>query len=188
MALEGATLPCGVDLDTLIAEITDAAPPPDPAHQARCPHCQTALRALLGSWSDLQTLARAPVPVPPGLTARVMGRVRDLAHRAAEHLIFAHPRGQTQISHHVVAQVARSAALAVPGVLFASAIPQAPEPAGARTARVAVTVRLVTSYGPALTAVAAAVRSTLEWRLSRLLGAEVDRIDVTFTDIAIPDS
>src|SRR3954470_18103035 len=153
-------LPCDVELDTLVAQITDDAPAtaPDLAHQASCPYCQTALRGLREAWSDVQALARTPVPIPPGLTARIMHRVRDLARHAAENLILTGTRGHTQISHTVIAQVARRTTMAVPGVLFASAqlTPGHPDDPG----RLDLAIRLVTIYGPALEAIAAAVRST----------------------------
>jgi uncharacterized alkaline shock family protein YloU len=179
-------LPCDVELATLVAQITDNAPATAPAlaHQASCSYCQTALRDLREAWGDVQALARAPVPIPPGLTARIMHRVRDLARHAAENLILTGTRGHTQISHTVIAQVARRTTLAVPGVLFASArlTPgQADDPA-----RLYLAIRLVTIYGPALDAIAAAVRSTLNRRLSTITGANVDRIDITFTDIDAP--
>lgn len=176
-------LPCGVELDALVAQVADDAPGPDAEHEATCPYCQTALRGLGAAWGDFQSLARAPVPIPRGLTARIMHRVRDLAHRAAQNVILASTRGHTQISHTVIAQVARRAALAVPGVLFASAQPtpgQAKDPD-----HLTLSVRLVTTYGPTLHAIADAVRTTLRRRLATLTGAEVERIDITIIDIDI---
>ncbi len=67
MAMSSAEdqLPCGTELDALATQIADGTSPTDPAHQARCPYCQTALGALGHSWDDLRALASAPVPVPP---------------------------------------------------------------------------------------------------------------------------
>jgi uncharacterized alkaline shock family protein YloU len=179
-------LPCGVSLDTLLAQIADQLPAPDPTHQARCSYCQTALRALRQSWGDMQTLARAPVPIPPELTARIMTRIRDLAHRAIGNIILAGVRGHTQISHHVAAQIARRAALAVPGVLLATVQPTAQQPAD--PARVNLAVRLITTYGPPLHTIAARARTTLTERVHALTGANLDTIDITFPDIANPDT
>jgi uncharacterized alkaline shock family protein YloU len=179
-------LPCGVTLDTLLAQVADQLPAPDPAHQAHCRYCQTALRALQQSWSDMQTLTRAPVPIPPELTARIMTRIRDLAHRAVGNIILAGPRGHTQISHHVAAQIARRAALAVPGVLLASVKPTAEQPAD--PARVNLAVRLITTYGPPLHTIATRARITLSKRVHALTGADLDTIDITFPDIANPDT
>lgn len=179
-------LPCGISLDTLLAQVADQLPAPDPAHQAHCAYCQTALRALQLSWSDIQTLSRAQVPIPAGLTARIMTRIRDLAHRAVRNVILVSPRGHTQISHDVIAQIARRAALAVPGVLFASAQPGPQQPAD--PAHINLVVRLITTCGPALHAIAARVRSTLSERVHAQTGADISTIDITFADIANPDT
>jgi len=180
-----ATLPCGVELDALIEQITEATSPRDPDHQAHCPYCQTALAGFRQGWSDVQTLAGAPVPIPPALTTRIMTRVRVLAHRAAQNLILAGARGHTQISHQVIAQIARRIALATPGVLFASAQPEPGETAGPRS--VTLTLRLITTYGPALRPLAAAVRANLNRRLPNVTGAEIEHINIAITDIAEPD-
>jgi len=177
-------LPCGVALDTLLAQITDGTAPADAAHQNACPFCQTALGALRGGWDDLHELAREPVAVPPLLTARIMTRVRILARRAADHVVLAGSRGHTRIPHDVVARVAGRAALAVPGIVFASA---ALSPSDASdVVRVDLAVRLVTAYGPALDSLAAVVRASLRRDLPRLTGARVETIDITVADIADP--
>jgi uncharacterized alkaline shock family protein YloU len=179
-------LPCGVELGTLVDQIADGTPPHDPAHQAHCPYCQTALRGFGQGWSDLQTLAGAPMTIPPGLTRRIMTRVRVLARRAAEHIILAGARGHTQISHHVIAQIARRVALTTPGVIYASAQPQLVKPTD--PIRVKLTLRLIAPYGPALRPLATTVRAALHRRLPRLTGATIDTIDITITDIAEPDT
>lgn len=179
-------LPCGVELDSLVDQITEQTDPRDPAHQARCPYCQTALRSFRQGWSDVQTLAGAPVLIPPGLTTRIMTRVRALARRAVQNIILTSARGHTQISHQVIAQTARRVALAIPGVLFASAQSEPSKPAD--PIRVQLTLRLITTYGPSLHPLAKVIRAALEKRLPRLTGATFDNIDITFTDIAEPNS
>lgn len=178
-------LPCGVELDTLVEQITEGTSPRDPDHQAHCPYCQTALRGFRQGWNDVQTLAGVPVPIPPGLTMRIMTRVRALARRAAQNIILTSGRGHTQISHQVIAQIARRIALAIPGTVFASAHPKPGETAD--PIRVKLTLRLITTYGPALHPHAAAVRATLNRRLPNLTGAEIDTIDINFIDIAEAD-
>ncbi len=178
-------LPCGIELDSLVDQITEQTAPRDPAHQASCPYCQTALRGFRQGWSDVQTLAGAPVPIPPGLTTRIMTRVRALARRAAQNIILAGAHGHTQISHQVIAQIARRVTLAIPGVLFASAQPEPGKPVD--PLRVKLTLRLITTYGPALHPLADAVRATLNRRLPNLTGATIENIDITFTDIDQPD-
>jgi len=179
-------LPCGVELGTLVDQIAEATPPRDPAHQAHCPYCQTTLRGFRQGWNDLQTLAGAPVPIPPGLTTRIMTRVRVFARRAAEHIILAGSRGHTQISHQVIAQIARRVALATPGVIYASAQPQPDKPTD--PIRVKLTLRLIAAHGPALRPLATTVRAAIHQRLPRLTGATIDTIDITIADIADPDT
>lgn len=179
-------LPCGVELDTLVDQITEGTVPPDPAHQAHCPYCQTALRGFRQGWSDLQTLAGAPVAIPRDLTTRIMTRVRVLARRAAQNIILAGVHGHTQISHQVIAQIAHRIALKIPGVLFASAQPDPGE--AADPTRVKLTLQLITAYGPALHPLARAVRAALHRRLPRLTGAGIDTINIVIADIAEPDT
>ncbi len=187
MALDlNHTLPCGAGLDTLVEQVTEGTSSPDPGHQAHCPYCLTALRGFRQGWSDLQTLAHTPVPIPPSLSTRIMTRVRALARRAAQNILLAGPHGRTQISHQVIAQIARRLVLAIPDLLFASAQPE-PGETGDPTC-VNLTLRLITTYGPALHPLAAAVRSTLNRRLPGLTGAEIGTINITITDIAEPDT
>jgi len=178
-------LPCGVELDALVLQVADDVAPADPTHQAGCPFCQTALAALGRSWEDLQALAREPVPVPPGLTTRIMVRVRALAARMATNFVVAGLHGQTRISHTVLGQVTRRAALAVPGVLFASAHPAPGVPTD--PGRLTVAVRLVIAFGPRADALASAVRASIRRRVPRLTGAEVSRIDIVVEDVAEPE-
>ncbi|HEY6396307.1 MAG TPA: hypothetical protein VIX82_02520 [Solirubrobacteraceae bacterium] len=179
-------LPCGVDLGTLVDQIAEGTPPRDPAHQAHCPYCQTSLGGFRQGWNDLQTLASAPVPIPPGLRTRIMTRIRVLAHHAAENIILAGSHGHTRISHQVIAQIARRVALATPGVIFASAQPQPDERVDPARAR--LTLRLIATYGPALRPLATTVRAALHRRLLHLTGATIDTIDITIADIAYPDA
>jgi uncharacterized alkaline shock family protein YloU len=178
-------LPCGVQLDALLEQITEGAAPGDPAHQAHCPYCQTALRGFRQGWTDLQTVASGHLPIPAGLTSRIMTQIRALAPRAAENILLACARGHTQISHEVIARIARRVALATPGVIFASARPEPGDVVD--PIRVKLTLRLITTYGPALHPLAAAVRRTVIRRLPRLTGAEIDTINIAITDIAEPD-
>ncbi len=177
-------LPCGVELDSILVQVTEGAPPRGRVHQASCPYCQTALSGFHQGWSDLRMLAQQPVPIPPGLAARVMTRVRALARRTLENVILAGSRGHTQIAHGVIAQVARRAALTIPGVVFATAQPVAPD--SADPTRISLTIRIVANYGPKLGPLAAAVRARLPRRVLHLTGASVDAIDIIVIDLAAP--
>jgi uncharacterized alkaline shock family protein YloU len=177
-------LPCGVELDSILEQVTEGAPPPAPAHQASCPYCQTAMSGFHQGWRDLRTMADEPVPIPPGVAARIMTRVRALARRTLENVILVGSGGHTQIAHAVIAQVARRAALAVPGVVFAYVQP-APPDSGDPT-RISLTIRLVATYGPKLGPLAAGLRARLQRRVLHLTGARVDAIDITVIDLAWP--
>jgi hypothetical protein len=69
-------LPCGRDLDALVAQVADGAAPRDPGHQAGCPHCQAALAQLQELWSLAGQLARERVDAPERIDAVVMGRIQ----------------------------------------------------------------------------------------------------------------
>ena len=116
-------LPCGAEIEQLVAQVADTEPAADPAHQAHCPYCQATLRRLRDAWEDVHTLANQPVPIPPTLTAQIMARVRILARHATDSILLGHPRGETRISHALVGRVIQRVALTVPGVIFASARP-----------------------------------------------------------------
>ena len=68
-------LPCGADLDALVAQVADGVQG-DLAHQATCPHCQAALAQLQELWVLVDRLARERVEAPDRIDAVVMGRIR----------------------------------------------------------------------------------------------------------------
>ncbi|MBV9535830.1 MAG: Asp23/Gls24 family envelope stress response protein [Solirubrobacterales bacterium] len=177
-------LPCGVALETLLIQVADQRPLKDPAHQASCPYCQAALRRLEQGWEDLQAVARQPVAIPEGLTAKIMTQVRALAGYVADSILLGHPRGETRISHAVIGALAQHLALRVPGVVFASARLHPQESTQPR--RVKLALKLVVAFGPAIEMIVDALRENLRRRIPALTGAELDRIDITISDIARP--
>ena len=186
MTAEPEQLPCGVELEALVIQVTDSQSPVDPAHQNNCPYCQSALRGLRQGWGTVQALTREPVPIPPRLTAQILARVRALARHVTDSILLGHPRGETRISHTVLGQVIQRIARSVPGVVFASAKPiphDPPEPA-----HLSVAIRLVVAFGPAIETLTHTVRHVIDRRVPTLTGAELSRIDVTIEDIAeLPD-
>ncbi len=68
-------LPCGADLDALVAQVADGVQG-DLAHQATCPHCQAALAQLNELWELVDRLARERVEAPERIDLVVMGRIR----------------------------------------------------------------------------------------------------------------
>lgn len=179
-------LPCGNQLENLLEQVADGAAPANPEHQSSCPYCQTALRRLRAGWADVTELANEPVSVPRGLTAQIMTRVRALAVRATDYLLLGSPRGDTLISHTVVARIVQRLARTVPDVTFASAQvePQRPPQPNRRDLSIHLTVTL----GPSLHRLADSVRETVRHHTLRLTGAHVDRIDISIDDVAVSDS
>lgn len=186
MALTGERLPCGAELEHLIAQVADGAPAPDHAHQQSCPYCQAALQDLTRGWSDVRAIADEPVPVPPDLARRIIARVSKLAKQAAGSLLLGSPRGETRIGHTVVGRVAQRVAATVPGLVFASARPILHDPAYPR--RLSLAIRVVATFGPALDELADRVREIVQRRVPELTGAELDRVDIRIEDVVESDA
>lgn len=178
------TLPCGVTLEALLMQVADGQPVDDLAHQRTCPYCQAALRRLQEGWGDVQALTLQTVAIPRGLTAMIMGRIRTLAGYAAHSILLGYRHGETRISHTVIAKIIQDVSMTVPGVLFASVTLSAPQPPHPR--RVNVTLRLVVAFGPVMERVANAVRKVLHRRIPQLTGAQLERIDITISDVVGP--
>ena len=68
-------LPCGADLDALVAQVADGSPR-DREQQARCPHCQAARAQLDELWELVDRLARERVEAPERIDLVVLGRIR----------------------------------------------------------------------------------------------------------------
>jgi hypothetical protein len=186
VALTDERLPCGAELEHLIDQVADGAAAADHAHQERCPYCQAALRGLTRGWSDLRALAGEPVTVPPGLAARIIARVSQLAKQAAGSLLLGSARGETRIGHVVVGRVAQRVAATVPGLAWASVRPILHDPAYPR--RLSLTIRIVATFGPALGELADRVRATVQRRVPELTGADLDRVDIRIEDVVEPDA
>ena len=180
------TLPCGVTIEALVMQIADDQPVADPTHQRTCPYCQAALRRLEQGWGDVQALTLQPVAMPRGLTAMIMQRVRTLAGYVTDSILLGHRRGETRISHTVIAQVIHDVAPTIPGIVFASAQLSAQEPP--HPCRVNLALRLIVSFGPAMERVADAAREILHRRIPSLTGAQLERIDITISDVIGPSS
>lgn len=184
MTINDERLPCGVSLQALLIQVGDGEPAQDQVHQSNCPYCQAALRRLQQDWGEVQALTRQPVAVPPGLTATIMARVRTLAGYVADSILLGHPNGETRISHTVVAKVIQRLAAAVPGVAFASVKLTPRQPPHPR--KIDVTLRLIITFGPAIERTTSAVRAIVNRRTTTLTGAQLQRIDITISDITPP--
>jgi uncharacterized alkaline shock family protein YloU len=179
-------LPCGVTLEALLMQVADGQPAGDPTHQRTCPYCHAALRRLQQGWGDVQALTLQPVAIPRGLTAMIMQRIRTLAGYLTDSILLGHRRGETRISHIVVAKVIQDVAATIPGVVFASVELSPQQPPHPR--RVNVALRLIVNFGPAMERIANAVREILHRRIPPLTGAQLERIDITVGDVIGPPS
>lgn len=179
-------LPCGVELEVLLEQVADDQPARDPLHQDRCPYCQATLRRLHQDWADVETLTQQPVPIPSGLTAKIMDRVRQLAAHAASSILLGQLGGETRISHDAIAKVIARLTATIPGVVFASAKPVPEDPP--HPVRLGVALRLVVAFGPRITKIAGATRELIDRRVHGLTGADLTHIDITVSDITdLPD-
>lgn len=170
-------LPCGADLEALVLQVFDGDPPPDPGHQADCPHCQAALARLGAVHETAENVAAEPVVAPPGLVREVMHRLRGASDGI---LVGASSGGTVSITDRIVSQVASRAAMAVPEVTFAS-VTLIDE---IRVAPLRLAVRLVAVFGSPLADVAEAVRQRVRAAVQELAGVPVAEIDVLIDDLA----
>jgi uncharacterized alkaline shock family protein YloU len=116
--LDGASLPCGADVDLLLEQAAQGRGADRDAHQQRCVHCQAALGEFTALWEPVAEMAAAPVSVPPGLAAAVMSQVRHLVHDIW-YTLESTEAGAVRIAARIVAALARDSARMVPGVRVA---------------------------------------------------------------------
>jgi uncharacterized alkaline shock family protein YloU len=185
MALDEAqgVLVCGTRLEVLIDQVAEGHAPSDGAHQAGCAYCRAALVALGEAWGDLQAFAREPVPVPVGLSERIMSRIGALIARMGDAVVLIGERGETRVSDRVIGRVARAAALTVPGVVLPSAMWIGVDPRD--RGRVRLGLRLVIAFGPSIETLADAVRERVGAVVSAQTGARVAAVDIAVQDIVL---
>ena len=177
-------LPCGTSYAELLVQVADDQPASDPAHQSSCPFCQSTLRRLRQDWADVEAAVSQRVELPPGLTAKIMARVRALTAQVADFVVLGEARGETRISHVAVGRAIQHIAMTAPGVAFASVKLVSRKPAHPR--QLTVAIQLVILFGPAVKTVAEGVRERVRRRAAALTGAELTRVDLEITDIAGP--
>jgi len=116
--LSAAALPCGADVDLLLEQAAAGRGRVLDVHQRECVHCQAALGEFTALWEPVSELAAATVPVPPGLTATVMGQIRTLV-RDVWYTLEITEIGAVRIAARIVAALARDSARMIPGVRVA---------------------------------------------------------------------
>ena len=190
---QGELLACGRPVGDIVDQLDAGRRAPDDSHQASCPHCAAAL-ADAGDGRRALDLVRAAAMrpaaarVPGGLVERVMHGVRDSA--AAPPPLLLRPSGggvpgSIRVRPHVLADIARAAARAHPGVTVARCAAHSREgPAGPG---VAVVLGLLVDGSTPLPLLAVAVRRAVRSALRRATGLAEVTVSLAALDLVRPD-
>lgn len=193
-------LACGRSWTALLDQLTEhPAAPPDDDHQRQCPHCQAARAEVDRLQQSLATLVEEPVTTPPGLTDRVMQRVREAA---GDHWYsrISGELGSTRVAARVIAVIARQAASRIPGVAVALGRTTEPLPAATNAAATEahrgtgaavgviggtaiVDLALAADYGTNLHRVAELVRRAVIQDTRDLAGLDVVQVNINIDDV-----
>jgi uncharacterized alkaline shock family protein YloU len=200
-------LACGVSLASLVDQVAEGVPPPDPEHQVGCPHCGAALAELEEIWERVRELAHEEIVGPVTIVQNVIRRIRrSMAPRAPQvplevvvprlvrHALLHGDRGTTRIADVVVAGIAARVARRVPGVHTLVRGRQLDAvrhrhalPTGVHVEvddrRVALTLALVVEYGASIPAVTREVREAIIESIETATGLDVVGVDVRVNDL-----
>ncbi|WHT21577.1 hypothetical protein N8J89_11100 [Crossiella sp. CA-258035] len=180
-----AALPCGRLRGDLLALVVDGELEPADAelagHARDCPHCQTELGALDGRWGAVRAAAKAPVPIPDGLAARMLAGVRGLRGVfSAADAELDQGEGRLTVSARAVLTLARQFAVdavhELPGVHLR----------GLTGDGAAITVSVSVRYGVAADLVAQRLRQDLRARLAGSLAEAAPEVIVEVGDVLPP--
>ena len=199
--LHAGRLTCGADVDTLLEQVAGGHAGQLTDHQHDCVHCRAALGELASVWRPVRELAAVPVPVPAGLTATVISRIRRLV-RDTGYTLQISEEGVIRIAVRIVASLARVSASRVPGVRLAlgrtrdsSSSASAPamtvrhgpgairSDAGALGRTAVVDLAVAVSYDRPVTDVARDIQRRVAVALRRDLGLHNVAVNVTIADI-----
>ena len=194
----GDRLPCAVPVDELLVQVADGTRPRDGRHQSACPHCRATLAEIGALWVPIGQLATEHVNAPPGLTASVMAKVRELP-RNAWHAVIPGDRGTTYIAARVISAVTKIAAESLPAVALAvgpaqqSPASEAPTPtAGAQVgvagSHLILNVHIIVRHGEHIPTQAQILRSRIRDQLQRLIGLRPSEINIAVIDVEAPAS
>lgn len=186
---DGRRLDCGAKVGLLVDQVADGLPPTDPAHQASCPHCQTALHELDGLWSDVRELASEDVLVPRSIVEQVITRIRqglapsvtelsleEVVPRLVRHALLRADRGTTRIADAVVARLAAAVTDEVSRVQLLGGLRGVD--VDLREGRVRISLRLAIVYGASVPAVTRAVRGAVVGTVEAMTGLTVESVDI----------
>ena len=182
-------LPCGADVDDLIAQVADGDAALRTPHQAGCPHCQAALAEYDQLFAPVRELAAEPVPVPDAVLEEVLRRIRSSLPDSLYGELPG-PRGVTRIAGHLVALTARTAAQHVTGVRVALAR-TARHPgddgteaaAGVTGTSTALRVTIAAGWGEDLYALADRIRHAVADAVRTTTGLQPVQIDIIVDDV-----
>ena len=191
----GDRLPCAVPVDELLVQVADGTALLDGRHQSACPHCRATLAEIRALWAPIGQLATEHVTAPPGLTASVMAKVRELP-RNAWHAVIPGDRGTTYIAARVVSAVTKLAAEGLPAVPVAVGRAQqgpaseAPTPAAGAQVGVAgshliLNVHIIVRHGEHIPTLARALRSRILEKVE-LLGLAPTEVNIAVVDVQAP--
>lgn len=194
-------LPCGVDVDELLEQVSVGRAREPTSHQQHCPHCQASLSELDRLWAPVRAQAAASLPAPPSLVEGVMTGVRRMV-RDTWYTLELTDGGSLRVAARVVAVLARDAARRVPGVKAALGRstggriallaergtlshrhPHSAVGVLGRTAAVDLAVSV--EYGPALPEVARRVQDEVVAELRRGIGLKSVTVNVTVDDVFV---
>jgi uncharacterized alkaline shock family protein YloU len=193
------TLPCGVPLDEVYAQVVDQTPPARPEHQARCPHCRAALADLSEAWAPVAQLAAKQITAPSSLLESVLAKVRQTSRDSDPwYEMITTDHGRTRVAARVVGAVARFAAEEVPHVSIAFGRRRATREkdhaaiggtdgesanVGVAKSQVVIDVQIVIEMGPNILTLADQVRRAVRTDIERFTGLTAAEVDVTIIDV-----
>jgi uncharacterized alkaline shock family protein YloU len=192
------TLPCGVPLDEIYAQVVDQTPPARPEHQARCPHCRAALADLSEAWAPVAQLAAKQITAPSSLLESVLAKVRQIS-RDPWYGMITTDHGRTRVAARVVDAVVRLAAQEVPHVslafgrrrttrdndpaTIAGTARESATNVGVAGSHVVIDVQIVIEIGPNIPTLADQVRRAVRTDIERFTGLTAAEVDVTVVDV-----
>lgn len=182
-------LPCGADVDDLLAQVADGDAASRNPHQVGCPHCQAALAEYDEVFSSVRELASEPVPVPEAVLEEVLRRVRRSLPDSL-YGVLPGPRGITRIAGHLVALTARTATERVHGVHVALAKTDGhPSDGGTEVSAgvaglsTALRVTVAAGWGEDLQDLADRIRNAVADAVRTTTGLQPVQIDIVIDDI-----
>jgi uncharacterized alkaline shock family protein YloU len=194
------TLPCGVPLDEIYAQVVDQIPPARPEHQARCPHCRAALADLSEGWAPVARLAAKQIAAPSNLLKSVLAKVRQTSRDPDPwYGMITTDHGRTRVAASVVGAIARLAAQKVPHVsiafgrrrttrgndpaTIAGAAGESATNVGVARSQLVIDVQIVIEMGANIPTLADQVRSAVHTDIERFTGLTAAEVDVTVIDV-----